>query len=393
MDTILKEADKKENKPKRDNLSKEIEDSFIGPPSLVFPPEDVFAFNEVRSCADLFRMYKEGYLDIKPDYQRDIVWKDPDMTRFIDSLVKNLPIPSMCFAVDYKTKKWKVIDGLQRMSSIIRFLNPDSKWKLSSISDIHPEISGKEVSELSNPNSDLHKHYRSVSDLTIPLNVLRCDFQKPEHLEYIFTIFYRLNSGGTKLSNQEIRNGIYQGNFNELLKELQNERVWVRLCKFARVRDDRRYRRQELVLRFFAFNDSFESYKGPLVTFLNNYMSDQRYLEVNDIEKRKELFLSTASIVDSKLVMSKSNIIKDSPFFDEVYDRRGGSIIQLESAMIGVARNINSIRECSREEIQKRYRRMMDDDEFTKEKLSGGLFMKDRVQNRIRVAIDSFSDK
>ena len=74
------------------------------------PPSDIVAYNELRSCADLFRMHQQGILEIQPDLQRDIVWQGPDQTRFIDSLIKSLPIPSMCFALDHKAQRWIVID-------------------------------------------------------------------------------------------------------------------------------------------------------------------------------------------------------------------------------------------------------------------------------------------
>ncbi|HGY1053854.1 TPA: DUF262 domain-containing protein [Aeromonas salmonicida subsp. pectinolytica] len=97
------------------------------------PPSDIVAYNELRSCADLFRMYDNGILEISPDFQRDSVWKAAGQTRFIDSLIKQLPIPSMCFSLDYKTQKWQVIDGLQRMSAIIKFLDNKKDWRLSDL--------------------------------------------------------------------------------------------------------------------------------------------------------------------------------------------------------------------------------------------------------------------
>lgn len=75
------------------------------------PPADIVAYNELRSCADLFRMHASGKLEIQPDFQRDVVWKQDDQSRFIDSLVKQLPIPSMCFSLDYKTQRWKVTNS------------------------------------------------------------------------------------------------------------------------------------------------------------------------------------------------------------------------------------------------------------------------------------------
>ncbi|MFM6408470.1 MAG: DUF262 domain-containing protein, partial [Microcystis sp.] len=78
-----------------------------------FPPIDIIAYNEQRSCSDLVRMYQKKQLVIDPDFQRDVVWTDPQQTRFIDSLMKQLPIPSMCISLDYKTDKRYIIDGLQ----------------------------------------------------------------------------------------------------------------------------------------------------------------------------------------------------------------------------------------------------------------------------------------
>ncbi len=68
------------------------------------PPNDVVAYNELRSCADLYRMFATGKLEIQPDFQREVVWKNDEQSRFIDSLVKQLPIPSMCFSLDYNTQ-------------------------------------------------------------------------------------------------------------------------------------------------------------------------------------------------------------------------------------------------------------------------------------------------
>ncbi|MEG2724157.1 MAG: DUF262 domain-containing protein, partial [Acinetobacter sp.] len=62
------------------------------------PPIDIIAFNELRSCADLHRMYKSNQLTIDPDFQRNLVWSAASKSKFIDSLAKQLPIPSMCIS-------------------------------------------------------------------------------------------------------------------------------------------------------------------------------------------------------------------------------------------------------------------------------------------------------
>ena len=111
------------------------------------PPSDIVAFNELRSCADLYRLYEANQLDVQPEYQRDVVWPASSQTRFIDSLAKQVPIPSMCISLDYKTDKRQVVDGLQRMSTIVRFLS-DSNWRLSNLEDIDKRISNKTVEYL-----------------------------------------------------------------------------------------------------------------------------------------------------------------------------------------------------------------------------------------------------
>ncbi|MEO0621845.1 MAG: DUF262 domain-containing protein [Pseudomonadota bacterium] len=171
------------------------------------PPNDIVSYNELRSCADLFRMHDEGILEIDPDFQRDVVWPSSQQSRFIDSLIKQLPIPSMCIALDYKTQRWIVIDGLQRMATIIKFLKGDA-WRISKLDDIDKEISGKSAATIKNSTGKLRTYFTRVQNQSLPINVLRCDFSKKSHMEYLFTIFHRLNAGGIKLNNQEIRNCI-----------------------------------------------------------------------------------------------------------------------------------------------------------------------------------------
>lgn len=145
------------------------------------PPEDIFAFNELRSCADLYRMHIQGVLDIQPEFQRDFVWKGPDQTRFIDSLIKQLPIPSLCFSYDAKIQKWLVIDGLQRIFTIIKLLS-GADWKLSVLDDIEPRISGASAAAIKNDRA-LIEFYRRVENATIPITVLRCDYSNKKHHE------------------------------------------------------------------------------------------------------------------------------------------------------------------------------------------------------------------
>jgi len=223
------------------------------------PPENVVAYNELRSCADLFRMHASGKLEIQPDFQRDIVWKPEEQARFIDSLVKQLPIPSMCFSLDYQTQKWKVIDGLQRMHTITSFLGP-AEWKISPVNDIHPLLRGKRNSQLRLGSEDEKRLFASVEDISVPITVIRCSYDNASHMRYLFTIFNRLNSGGVRLNNQEIRNCIYSGPFNDLLKGLDREDAeWQKVCRRIWGKMDR-FRSVEILLRALAFSRNLTKY-------------------------------------------------------------------------------------------------------------------------------------
>lgn len=351
-----------------ENESFEIDDS------EEVPPNDIVAYNELRSCADLFRMFERGILDISPEFQRDKVWKPAEQTRFIDSAVKNLPIPSMCFALDFKNDKWIVIDGLQRISTIIRFLE-GGDWKLSKLADINQNIAGKSVAAMKLQDNPLHKYFMRVENLAIPVTVLRCDFSKESHMEYLFTIFHRLNTGGMKLNNQEIRNCIYSGPFNTLLHTLDESPEWRRINKMKK--DNKyRYTKQEIILRMFALNEHFEEYSGGLAKFLNDYMHKNRYISDTEVAAKKELFYRTSYQVYDKLFGRKIPKL---------------SITILEALLVAISRNIDYVEQLDSKEVFSRYMNLINNENFSDEKLREGLSGKARVIDRLRAAVSIFA--
>lgn len=338
------------------------------------PPSDIVAYNELRSCADLFRMHEGGTLEIKPDFQRDFVWKPADQTRFIDSLIKQLPIPSMCFALDHKSQRWIVIDGLQRISTIVRFLQGGA-WKLSPLKDVDPELAGKQVSEIKTSKGPIHKLYTRVENLSIPVTVLRCDLEKKSHMEYLFTIFHRLNTGGMKLNNQEIRNCIYGGDFNELLRKLDQLPTWRRINRMA-PEANYRFAKQEIILRFLAFYDRLSAYDGELAKFLNSYMHDHRHPNDKYLAEKSLLFTKT------------SDCIKNKIFPTGVPNKL--SVTVLEALLVAVSKNIVAAEKASPAKLRVLYKRLIADSEFSDTALREGLSKKPRVIARLQKAIEIF---
>ena len=307
----------------KENQKLEAETFEEGDCEQPIPPPDIVAYNELRSCADLVRMQSSGKLELQPDFQRDVVWSLDDQSRFIDSLVKQLPIPSMCFSLDYKTQNWKVIDGLQRMSSIVKFLSK-TDWRLASLADIHPSLRGQRNSDLRNGNEEQKRLYTRVEDVSIPVTVIRCDYTQRSHMLYLFTIFHRLNSGGVRLTNQEIRNCIYSGEFNTALKSFDHKDLNWKLVKKRVWGSMDRFRSVEVLLRVLAFGDRLDSYDGNLAKFLNSYMHE-RMEDVQAADALKpalELVAAKAKIVLISVASTKLPLMTMEALLVALYSHR-----------------------------------------------------------------------
>ena len=257
----------------------------------IIKPRDVFTVNEVRSCRELYDMIKEGTLETKPKYQRNVVWGKDKQTRFIDSLFKQLPIPSLC--ISNSDEHYQAIDGQQRLTTIEKFFTDTEEWVLDKLDDIDPELSGKSNIELLRNMGIASK----IKNFMLPVTIIMCDYTKEDHLEYIFKIFHRLNSTAEVLKNQEIRNCIYSGVLNDLVNELGNLENFTNIRKLSKNTLDR-LGGSESVLIFFAFYDNLSSYQGRLTSFLNKYMSNNKDQSSGWIVSNRSLFLDTIKIVE-----------------------------------------------------------------------------------------------
>ncbi len=363
------------------DIIKEIEDKLqFEDDSNEVPPKEVFTFNELRSCSDLFRMYQKKLLEIQPIYQRDIVWGNSDRTRFIDSLLKRLPIPSLCFSQDSNTNKMQVIDGLQRIDTICQFFN-DGSWRLSSLEDIDKRISGKSVQEIKESNPEV---LSDIENFALPVTLLRCDYTKTNHTEYVFTIFRRLNTGGLKLTNQEIRNAIFSGPLNDLLKVCNDTKYWKNLLRKTTGQKNKndRFRSIETVLKFFAFYDRLSKFKSGLSNYLNEYMKDSRFLSEENLEKKRTLFNRTVNFALSYLYARKTATKLNGATF--------------EAVLYGIAKNIDGLEKLvskSRQAtITRKYKDLLKQKTFSTETLSEGLYQKQKVVERFSLAESAFSN-
>jgi hypothetical protein len=224
------------------------------------------------SFRELISRYNEDEL-VKPELQRNYVWDKTEASRFVDSVLLGLPVPSI-FLAKTKDEKLLIIDGYQRFMTVrdyVRgiFSKDKSVFKLSKSDKIHERWRGKAFLELSEDEQ------RKIRNTTIHAIIFMQ--QHPVNGDTsLYQVFERINSSGRTLLPQEIRNCIYQGPINSLLFELNANKNWRTLWG-AEVPDER-MRDLEHILRFFALSDEkiLSSDKAPsrisLKKYLNQYM-------------------------------------------------------------------------------------------------------------------------
>jgi len=224
---------------------------------------------------------KRGKLDLQPMFQRKFVWNKAKASHLIESLILEIPIPVVYVAED-KNKMYEVVDGQQRLTSICSYLDgifPDGEdFKLGGL-QVLKELNGKPLKSLTNELQE------KILGSTLRLIVI----EKESDPDVKFEVFKRLNLGAMQLNDQELRNCVMRGTYNDLLKELTSNKHMLKIMGL----DEPHYRMKdrELILRFFAmWRNTHLKYKGPMKQFLNHEMEDHRNLSKSDASKMRIVF-------------------------------------------------------------------------------------------------------
>ena len=281
---------------------------------------------------ELVRMAAEGELERAPDYQRKFRWSTEDESKLIESLLLGLPVPSL-FVATNANGTWEMVDGLQRLSTIIHFIadpkvllktiDKQSALQLEGLEKV-PLLNGRTYSELPTPiRLAINKRSLRVTALS-----------DKSDLKARFDLFERLNTGGVALTPQEVRACIYRGAFNDLLRELASETTFKKLVKLQQAkRDDGT--REELVLKFFAYLNAREEFTGAVTGFLNGYMEEAS--GTFDLEAGRKLFVEVVNHIHSA---TKGHFL-----------RKGYGttpLNQLEAVMVGVGELVRDGKQLSK---------------------------------------------
>ena len=203
-----------------------------------------------------------------------------------------LPVPGVFFATEPKSNKQLVIDGQQRLKTLLffyeGFFNPhpeDTRQRVFTLTNVQKPFEGKTY-------KTLEEHDRVRLDTAIMHATIVKQTSPPGNDTSLYHIFERLNSGGRRLTDQEMRLALYHGALTDRIKQLNNNEDWRSI--FGKVHS--RLKDQELILRFFAFYDGTEKYEKPLTEFLNKYAGNNQNLAEQNLDRLSYLFITTIGV-------------------------------------------------------------------------------------------------
>lgn len=226
----------------------------------------------------VFNKIEKGNINLSPDFQRNAVWSKRQKCLFIESLLLRIPVPVLYLSQD-NDGNYDVVDGLQRLTTIREYMN--NEFSLSGLEYLGEQCNGKFYSH----EQDLFrnrierkkekcldfKFKTRIEDTQFMCNVI--DPQTPSKAKY--DIFYRLNTGGSKLNHQEVRNCFARTSTRKLFNNICNDDSFLKATDQSVSR--KRMADHELILRFISFYMYYElkigeEYKGSMTSFLNNYV-------------------------------------------------------------------------------------------------------------------------
>lgn len=248
----------------------------------------------------LVKKINKGIIKLDPDYQRRHRWNAETSSRLIESLILNIPIPTIYLSqdvdvdTDTEESRYSVIDGQQRLTAVFQFFN--NKFALEGLKTL----------------GDLNGcHYKDLPPFLIrrleerTIKCLRIDSTIDAQVK--IDIFERLNSGSVKLEAQELRNAVYSGPFNDLCKNLSKN---INFRALLQIEDDefeknnkvKKMEDVEIVLRFFSMiNDNYLNFKKTkekgFVDFLSDVMAQNNKLSAEVLATLGVEFSKTMEII------------------------------------------------------------------------------------------------
>jgi len=330
----------------RDNIDDETENEGSG--SLKFTITSYGADYPVETI--VARLNSDAFF--VPPFQRNFVWSQRHASRFIESLLMGLPVPGIFLYKDAKTNRHLVVDGQQRLRTLQFFYEGNFLERKFRLIGVRDEWEGKAYKELSSAEQ------LKLGDSIVHATIFQQDEPK-DQLNSLYFVFERINSGGMRLSPQEIRNCISAG--PALFGEKYN----------------RRFKDQELVLRALAMFAWREKYHSPMREFLNEFANDTE-MSKKELDKLASQFKEAIELVN-KCYGNKA-----------FRPARALNAAVFEAVMVGLASRLTSAKSAPEPKtFMAAYDKLLKDKDFLKA-CERATAREDTLEARQRLAIAAF---
>lgn len=297
------------------------------------------------SVGELLSIYREGDLDIHPEFQRFFRWTPVQKSRFIESLLLGIPIPSI-FVHQRQDGVWDVIDGLQRLSTIFEFVgvlkHDDGTAVEPSMlegTEYLPSLEGMRWDSTNSVPALSVEQQRLIKRAAIDIKIVTRESDEDAK----FDLFQRLNTGGSQLSDQEVRNCLLimvNADFYRWLDDVRLDPAFSETIAVSDRAQDEQYD-AELALRFLALKDAPPETLGS-VGDMSDFLDERSVAFARDAdydtEREAQLFRQTFALLDSAF--------GDRAFrrYDEVTDRflGGFSVSSYEAITVGTYASLDA---------------------------------------------------
>jgi uncharacterized protein with ParB-like and HNH nuclease domain len=313
------------------------------------------------SIGELINLYTEGELQLDPAYQRLFRWSDEQKSNFIESILLGIPIPPI-FVAQKEGGKWSVVDGVQRISSILQ-LTGDLQNKAPLVLTTTRKLPSLEGFTWENLPDDVK---RTLKRSKFGINIILTE----NSIQAQYELFQRLNTGGLHLEPQEIRNCLIimiNEPFYEKINALKNFPAF----KHAIALSDEKLKiehHMELILRYFIAkrgSTNYEEYKISY-TLLSEFIDKETVKLMGDstfnLDSEIELFKNVFTLLNETLGQES---------FEKYNDGRsrfeGGFLESSYEAIVpGVAINFDSLKSLSKENLIEKIKQLYKEPDYLK---------------------------
>jgi len=350
------------------------------------------ARNEIRtdkldiSYGELANLYENDELIIRPEYQRLFRWTSTQKTRFIESILLGFPTPAIFVAEDTKGV-WELVDGLQRISTVLEFMGhlkgetgdllTPSRLVRAGHKPRLPSIQGIAFSELS------LQARLSIKRAGCRVEVIKIGSKPTMKYE----VFERLNTGGSELSPQEVRNCIFRATNPDFVEWIESLAIFPafaeNLC-MSELQESTMFDRG-LILRYFTMKNAYKDFDHDVEPFITDFIRQVLEGERNfDKEKEDSVFKETFQCISDALGEDSWRHYREG--------RHKGplSVYVFEAVSTGVAVNIDRIRSIGPDQLGERIIQFKQQQEFISN-TGAGANVKSKLQARMDFARSYFA--